>query len=60
MIILGTLSFLISINNWMLQQDGASSGRLDALKREKQERYETSWRTIGRDDSYPVLGRSEP
>ena len=22
--------------------------------------YETSWRTIGRDDSYPVLGRSEP
>jgi len=22
--------------------------------------YETSRRTIGRDDSYPVLGRSEP
>jgi len=23
-------------------------------------KYETSRRTIGRDDSYPVLGRSEP
>ena len=37
-----------------------SSGTGAFLKREKQERYETSRRTIGRDDSYPVLGRSEP
>ena len=37
-----------------------SSGTGAFLRAEKQERYETSWRTIGRDDSYPVLGRSEP
>ena len=27
------------------------------LRAEKQERYETSHKTIGRDDSYPVQGR---
>ena len=37
-----------------------SSGTGAFLRPKKQERYETSWRTIGRDDSYPVLGRSEP
>jgi len=37
-----------------------SSGTGAFLRPKKQERYETSWGTIGRDDSYPVLGRSEP
>ena len=37
-----------------------SSGKLIVVRAEKQERYETFRRTIGRDDSYPVLGRPNP
>jgi len=38
--------------------DYASSVIGVILKDEKQERYETSHKTIGRDDSYPIQGRS--